>query len=255
MDLRERVLAGDDAPRHPWERSRARVLGDLVSALAAAQPIRRALDVGAGDDWLARSFVPILRHHGAPDATVTCWDVHYTPEDLARPAAEGIVRTATEPAEPAGDFDLVTALDVIEHVADDDVFVRDQIAAKLTPGGRALISVPAYQALFADHDRMLGHHRRYRPAQLRAVVGAHLDVVEWGSFFTTLLIPRAAQVVLERLGRHGDRRGVGEWTGGPRLTTAIERVLDADATAGRRLHRSGIRVPGLSAWLIARRAR
>lgn len=252
MDLRERALAGDGAPRHPWERSRARLLNGLVADLTATQPVHRLLDVGAGDDWLAGGFVPILRANGARDATVTCWDVHYTPDDLARPAADGITRTADE---PLGTFDLVTALDVMEHVTDDDAFVRDQVAARLAPGGHALISVPAYQCLFADHDRMLGHHRRYRPTRLHTVVGAHLDIVEWGSFFTTLLVPRAAQVVLERLGRHGDQSGVAEWQGGPPVTRLVERALDVDAAVGRRLHRAGVRIPGLSTWLIARRRR
>lgn len=257
MDLRERSDGAVPDPttgrRHPWERSRARFFGRLVVELATARPpadpIRRLLDVGAGDDWLGRSFVPLVRAHGDPAATVTCWDVHYGADDLAAPVPDGLTRTATR---PEGSFDLITALDVIEHVADEDQFLDEQVVGRLAAGGHAIISAPAYPSLYGDHDRMLGHFRRYRPTLLRAVVERHLDIVEHGTLFTSLLVPRALQVGLERIGRHGDEPGVGGWSGGPALTRVIEAVLDVDATVSRRLHRANVRVPGLSVWVVAR---
>jgi 2-polyprenyl-3-methyl-5-hydroxy-6-metoxy-1,4-benzoquinol methylase len=257
MDLRERTdeSGSTGSPhRHPWERSRARFFAGLVADRAATRPtdtpVRRLLDVGSGDDWLGRSLLPVVRRHGHPDATVTCWDVHYGPDELAAPAPDGVTRTATA---PAGTFDLVTALDVLEHVPDEHEFLADQVVASLAPGAEAIISVPAYQALYGNHDRMLGHFRRYRSAELRTLVGRHLDVVDHGTLFTSLLAPRAAQIGLERLGRHRAEAGIGAWSGGPRLTAAIERVLDADAALGRRLRRVGVTVPGLSVWVVARR--
>ena len=241
MDLRER---SEHQGRHPWERARARYFGALVAEHTAGCRIARLLDVGAGDDWLARE----LLHALGAQAEVVGWDVHYTPEDLAAPAPAGLSRTAMA---PAGTFDVVTALDVLEHVDDEDAFLRDQVAARLAPGGIAVVSVPAYQALFGDHDRMLEHRRRYRPAVLRATVGRHLRIIDQGSLFTSLLLPRLVQAGLERAGRHGDATGVGAWTGGPRLTALLERVLLADAAAGRRLGRWGWPVPGLSTWVVA----
>lgn len=245
MDLRER---SDDQARHPWERARARYFGALVAEHTTGRRVRRLLDVGAGDDWLAREFLQAL----GPQAEVVGWDVHYTPEDLAAPAPLGLRRTTTA---PSGMFDVVTALDVLEHVDDEDAFLRDQVAARLGPGGIAVLSVPAYQALFGDHDRMLEHHRRYRPAALRAIVGRHLRIIDQGSLFTSLLLPRLVQTGLQRAGRHPDATGVGAWTGGPRLTALLERVLLTDAAVGRRLGRWGVPVPGLSTWVVAVGAR
>jgi SAM-dependent methyltransferase len=66
-------------------------------------------------------------------------------------------------------FDLVTALDVIEHI-DEDYLVTAEIARVLRPGGTALISVPCDMALWSAHDEACGHVRRYTRASLADVV-------------------------------------------------------------------------------------
>ncbi len=63
-------------------------------------------------------------------------------------------------------FDLLTALDVLEHIEED----ADALAEwhrVLKPGGHLLLTVPAYQWLWSGHDVSLGHFRRYTACQLR----------------------------------------------------------------------------------------
>ena len=67
--------------------------------------------------------------------------------------------------------DTIVMMNVLEHIADDSQALRD-LAACLEPGGHLIISVPGYQRLYGDFDRLVGHHRRYTPASLRAVVEA-----------------------------------------------------------------------------------
>lgn len=65
----------------------------------------------------------------------------------------------------AGSFDLVAALDVLEHVEND----RDSARALIDlvrPGGWLIVTVPAHQALWGSHDRRLHHYRRYGRRQL-----------------------------------------------------------------------------------------
>jgi SAM-dependent methyltransferase len=245
MDLREQRADGTDeagARRHPWEVFRG-VIADHVDRAA----VTRVLDVGAGDGWFAHELLPDLPEQ----AQVVCWDINYRSSDLAVPAGERISRTARR---PDGPFDLVLLLDVIEHVEDDDAFLADDVVPLLAAGARAVVSVPAYPSLYCEHDRMLEHHRRYRPADLRALLARHLRIVASGSLFTTLLAPRAVTVVMERAGRRHEARGVGGWDGGAVLTTALTGVLDADAAVGRRLARQrlvpGARLPGLSTWAV-----
>ena len=243
MDLRER---SGSARRHPWEVARSGFFRQLIGQHVDLPGVARVLDVGAGDGWLAHELAPDL----ALTARIVCWDVNYRSEDLATPAGDRITRTAQR---PEGPFDLVLLLDVIEHVEDDEAFVGLEVVPLLAEGGTAVVSVPAHPGLYSDHDRMLGHHRRYRPNELRALLGRHLTVSASGSLFTTLLVPRAFEVLLERAGRHSDPKGVGAWSRGPALTAGMTAALRADISASRFLSRHGVPVPGLSTWAVCGR--
>jgi SAM-dependent methyltransferase len=60
-----------------------------------------------------------------------------------------------------GIFDVVLATDIIEHVDDDDLALAE-IARVLKPGGRVLITVPAFGSLWGLQDEVALHKRRYR---------------------------------------------------------------------------------------------
>lgn len=241
MDLRER---GAQERRHPWEVARSRFFRRLVAEHGDLASLGAVLDIGAGDSWFARELLADL----APGVPVVCWDVHYDAADLAA-APPGVTRTV---GAPDRNFDLVTALDVLEHVDDDEALLREQLVPAMTPDGLAVVSVPAHPGLWSDHDRMLDHRRRYRPRDFRALVARHLDIVATGSLFASLLAPRLVEVAIERAGRHPDPAGVGRWGGGRRLTAAIVAALDLDAGTAAWLGRRGVPVPGLSAWAVGR---
>jgi SAM-dependent methyltransferase len=63
-------------------------------------------------------------------------------------------------------FDVVTALDVLEHVDDDAALA--ELRNVLRPNGRAILSVPAMPWLWSARDVDAGHLRRYTPRLLRA---------------------------------------------------------------------------------------
>jgi SAM-dependent methyltransferase len=62
-------------------------------------------------------------------------------------------------------FDLVAALDVLEHVEDDHSSAK-ALVDLVRPGGWLIVTVPAHQALWGSHDRRLHHRRRYGKRQL-----------------------------------------------------------------------------------------
>ena len=65
-------------------------------------------------------------------------------------------------------FDTVFALNVVEHIEDDALALKN-CHFLLKDGGTLLILVPAYQSLYCSFDRELGHFRRYTKKTLRKV--------------------------------------------------------------------------------------
>ncbi len=96
---------------------------------------------------------------------------------------------------PDASFDLVAALDVVEHVADDAAAFRD-LARVARPGARLLLAVPLHPAEWTAFDRIVGHCRRYEPAALIARLTEHGFAVEQGAAFG--MQPRSR--LLSRLG-------------------------------------------------------
>jgi len=80
-----------------------------------------------------------------------------------------------------GSFDLVTALDVVEHL-DDDVAGLREMRRVLRRDGRVLLFVPAFMFLWGVQDDVSNHRRRYTlPGLLKAVEAAGFSV-EWSSY-------------------------------------------------------------------------
>jgi SAM-dependent methyltransferase len=62
-------------------------------------------------------------------------------------------------------FDTVVGLNVVEHIEDDRMVIRNAMKV-LRYNGRLIILLPAFQSLFNSFDKSLGHYRRYRRQQL-----------------------------------------------------------------------------------------
>ncbi len=98
---------------------------------------------------------------------------------------------------PDASFDLVTALDVIEHV-DDDAAILREARRVLKPGGYLLITTPAFQWLWSHNDELNAHKRRYTTRELKQrLAQARLRVrrVSYNFFF---VFPLAAGMILLR---------------------------------------------------------
>lgn len=126
-------------------------------------PDRTLLDCGAGTGCFAREL--------SRELTVRVLDNH--PESLALlrgtfPADRVLEGVCTRLPVPTGSQDFVTALDVLEHLADDAAAVGEFRRA-LRPGGLIGITVPASPALWSNWDVALHHYRRYRRRTLLAL--------------------------------------------------------------------------------------
>jgi trans-aconitate methyltransferase len=239
--------------RHPWELARADFfLRVLRETTRGTRPLR-CLDVGCGDGWFGRQLLA----QGGSVAEVTGWDVELDEarlHDLSADLPAGM--TLTREA-PAGRFDLLLLMDVLEHVEDDAGFLQRLVDDYLAPGGLLLCSVPAWQHLFSPHDEALKHFRRYAPRQgLARLEGAGLRVVRSGGLFHSLLVVRWLQVATwkrwQRLAERS-RQGVGGWNGSAPVTQSIRAVLFTEGLFSGLAASAGLDVPGLSWWALCRK--
>ena len=73
-------------------------------------------------------------------------------------------------------YDSVFALNVIEHIEDDNLAVKN-CSLLLKANGILIILVPAYQALFNHFDTELGHYRRYTKKSLSSLIKEDFNIL------------------------------------------------------------------------------
>ena len=87
-------------------------------------------------------------------------------------------------------FDIVCALEVIEHI-ENDVDALLQISSLLKPQGTLLLTVPSYQILYSYCDAAVGHYRRYTRSSLIQNLEKTGFSVYHSTYFFSFLIPFA----------------------------------------------------------------
>lgn len=167
---------------HFWFAGKRLLLRALLERAGGARG--RVLDVGCGTGGVLLSL--------AGDAAVVGIDrealaLRFCREKGLREVVRG---SATALPFAGGSFDACVSFDVLEHV-DDEQLLLGELRRVLRPGGRALISVPAFRALWSQHDETLEHRRRYRRSELVAQVRQAGFRVDWSSYTNFFVFPPA----------------------------------------------------------------
>jgi SAM-dependent methyltransferase len=197
------------APEYWWYRARSDLLRTALGGFVgdAAQ----VLDVGSADG----PSVGWLRATGRKTA------LDIDPRGLG---PGGVCGSALELPFRSGCFDVVAAFDVLEHCEPESVALAE-LARVLAPGGRLLLSVPAYRWAWSDFDEENGHHRRYTRRRLvRAVEGAGLHVERTTYAFTSVFPFFAAERLLRRL-RGRSTESPADIVSLPEVSPPVERML------------------------------
>lgn len=161
MDI-DQLLKYDQLGRsHWWLTSKYTVISDMLKGLYPGRPADRILDIGCASGV----FIDYLKQFRCRIFGVDL--NHEILRVLIRRDQEIAVAVADANKLPFLDnaFDLVSLIDVLEHVADDRQLVQ-RIKNILKPRGLFVLCVPAYGTLYGRHDRLYGHKRRYRRTEL-----------------------------------------------------------------------------------------
>lgn len=175
--------------KHWWFQGRRRVVKAFIVG-EGDETKGQVLDIGSGYGAL----VPVLKAMGYVDVIEPYKEAHPTLIDMG---VQNIYAIKDFPQNfPQKKYDCVTLFDVLEHIEDDGKalgVIRERL---LKPGGRCLLTVPAYAWLWTKHDDIHHHFRRYHKKGLKGIMeqAGFKDIRI--SYFMTFLFPLAA---LERI--------------------------------------------------------
>jgi len=166
---------------HWWYRERRHLLARALDGLRPGD----ALDIGAAGGGNTR----VLRERGWRPVAL-----EYGLEGAEVAHERGLLTLRADatrlPIDDAA-LDLVVAFDILEHIEDDDLAVRE-VARILRPEGTFLVAVPADPRLWSAHDVAVDHVRRYTRETLSSVLHrGGFDVVDMSSW-NVLLRPVVA---------------------------------------------------------------
>ncbi len=262
MDLTE-IVHFDHSERHPWELARQAVieenLGQLIHQSGKDRDAITVLDIGCGDAYLVAQL-----SRKFPEIQFVGVDINFTDDQLEqlkeyyKDLNLKIYRNLEDVELNGNAVDVVLLLDVIEHIEDEISFMESLPSFDyIQDDTKYLITVPAFQNLFAAHDVILGHYRRYSNRSLRerlARAGFKTSFERY--FFTTLIPPRFLQVIKEKFIKRDVSTGsdLAAWKGGKAVTQMIKGVLWTDYKIGSAFRSMGIKIPGLSNMVVCQRS-
>jgi SAM-dependent methyltransferase len=188
MTVRSEVTPpqGIEEDKHWWFASRTRALFNVMDGFIRDRD-KRILDVGCG--------AGNMFHHLSRYGSVIGIENNPKPIEIARRRGFD-VRLGQAEEMPFEDtsFDLIAALDVIEH-CEDDMAILGECHRVCVPGGLIVITVPAFQWLWSHNDEINHHVRRYSGEELRirlVEVGFQVRRLAYNNFF---VFPMAAALI------------------------------------------------------------
>ncbi len=181
MELAEIARMEQQEQNYWWHVGRRLVLHKVLASHIKPEGKLNILDIGCGTGinfWWLKEWGKVTGLDNSPEAIEYCRE-KYAYDALVLSDASKL---------PEGQFDLITAFDILEHIQDDTA-VLTEWRRSLRRGGLILLTVPAHQWLFNKHDEVLHHRRRYSAVELRRKIESAGLTVRFISPFFFFVFP------------------------------------------------------------------
>jgi len=249
MDADTYRLVYETEATHWWYRSRRVLFLEQVKAALAEvhhdDTPPRILDFGCGTGFNLQHLSTLGDPVGADISPVALNDARRSDEFERIDLRQNVEAHH-------GRYQVVTALDVLEHM-EDEVTGLKQVAAFLMPDGQMVITVPTYNWLWSGEDEISHHLRRYTSRRLAKVVDEAGLEIRFLSYFNLSVLPLMAASVFSRRALHPRRwRELPNVANTPRwLNDLLTRITSFELT---RVGKQRLRLPaGASAICRARK--
>jgi SAM-dependent methyltransferase len=170
---------------HFWFALRRQVMARVLARLVAGRaPGYRVLEVGCGIGGMLEAMRQVCAGGRVVGLDLALAGAFLTRARTRLPALQADV---AQP--PFGvEFDVICMFDVLEHIADDELVLR-RLRDLLARRGALVLTVPASPSLWSYYDDAVGHHRRYRKAELAAKLTAAGFEIDYLSPYMIALWP------------------------------------------------------------------
>ncbi len=169
---------------HWWYVGRRKIIFDWVLQILAEYEQPKILDIGCGTGF----NLEYLQQQQYEDVV----GLDISPEGLSfcqsRDLNQLVCSDGTKPPFQAQSFDVIIALDLIEHLQD-DVSALQALAHLLKPQGSLVIFTPAFNFLWGLQDEVSHHYRRYTTSELRHKLTQTKLTIKKLTYANTFLFP------------------------------------------------------------------
>lgn len=144
-----------------WLRANYEIALDILKkyrAICEGDKESHILDIGGGGGYFADELIRYGKIYVADN------DVNIM-EKSSNPAITKIYQDLSVPSSIAERYNVICALDVLEHIKEEKQAVNN-IYKLLKSGGYFLCTVPAFHFLYSRHDEAAGHVKRYGRSEI-----------------------------------------------------------------------------------------
>jgi len=228
-----------------WFRGRNRLIQDLVLRFFPAAGT--LLEVGCGSGFVLAGLRAVLPAAQLVGSEIYVHGLGYAAERVGPPCE--LLQIDARSIPYVAEFDVIGAFDVLEHIDEDEVVLKE-IQRALKPGGGLMLTVPQHPWLWSKADEFACHRRRYRRHELADKLRQNGFVILRDTSFVSLLLPALLlqRLMASRSDGYDPERELA-------LPGPIDRLFEATLDCERWLIRMGIDLPlGGSRVVVARKA-